>query len=208
VILGMTDRAPDRRPSPEEVATALQDFVVDEIVRRRGVDPALLAKDEAERAAVVRRYNVLDTPTEDAFDRVTRLTSRLLSAPVALVSVIDVDRVWHKAMLGTDIKEVDREVSFCATTDPGSGAPWSVPDATLDPRTRDNPIVTSGPQVRAYAAAPLTTHDGHTLGTVCVYDFAPRRFTDSELADLEDLAGIVMRELELRLATRRAVLDR
>jgi GAF domain-containing protein len=83
-----------------------------------------------------------------------------------------------------------------------------VPDATADPRTRDNPIVTSGPQVRAYAAAPLTTHDGHTLGTVCVYDYTPREFSPSQLADLGDLAGIVMRELELRLASRRAVFDR
>jgi eukaryotic-like serine/threonine-protein kinase len=208
MIRDMTDRDPARRPNPRSVADRFQDVLVDEIVRRRGVDPALLMADEAERAAAVRRYNILDTPAEDAFDKVTRITSRLLDAPVALVSVIDVDRVWHKSMVGTDIQEVDRGVSFCATTNPGTGSPWSVPDAIADPRTRNNPIVTDGPEVRAYAAAPLTTHDGHNLGTLCVYDFAPRRFTAAELADLEDLASIVMRELELRLASRRAVFNR
>jgi eukaryotic-like serine/threonine-protein kinase len=208
LIRDMTDRDPARRPNPRSVADRFQDVLVDEIVRRRGVDPALLMADEAERAAAVRRYNILDTPAEDAFDKVTRITSRLLDAPVALVSVIDVDRVWHKSMVGTDIQEVDRGVSFCATTNPGTGSPWSVPDAIADPRTRNNPIVTDGPEVRAYAAAPLTTHDGHNLGTLCVYDFAPRRFTAAELADLEDLASIVMRELELRLASRRAVFNR
>jgi serine/threonine protein kinase len=208
ILHEMTDRDPARRPKPREVADRFQDVVVDEIVRRRDVDPALLPSDEAERAAAVRRYNILDTPPEDAFDKVTRITSRLLDAPVALVSVIDVDRVWHKSMVGTDIKEVDRGVSFCATTNPGTGEPWTVPDAVADPRTRDNPIVTGGPEVRAYAAAPLVTHDGHHLGSLCVYDFAPRSFSDMQLADLEDLAGIVMRELELRLASRRAVFDR
>jgi tRNA A-37 threonylcarbamoyl transferase component Bud32 len=208
ILRDMTDRDPARRPTPRAVADRFQDVVVDELVRRRGVDPALLPPDEAERAAAVRRYNILDTPAEDAFDRVTRITSRLLGAPVALVSVIDVDRVWHKSMVGTDIKQVDRGVSFCATTNPGTGAPWTVPDAVADPRTRNSPIVTGGPEVRAYAAAPLVTHDGHHLGSLCVYDFAPRWVTDAQLADLEDLAGIVMRELELRLASRRAVFDR
>jgi GAF domain-containing protein len=208
LIRAMTDRDPPRRPTPRAVADRFQDVLVDEIVRRRGVDRALLEANEAQRAAAVRRYNILDTPPEDAFDRVTRITSRLLGTPVALVSVIDVDRVWHKSTVGTDMKEVDRGVSFCSTTNPGTGASWTVPDAIADPRTRDNPIVTDGPEVRAYAAAPLVTHDGHTLGTLCVYDFAPRQFNAADLADLEDLAGIVMRELELRLASRRAVFDR
>jgi serine/threonine protein kinase len=208
LIREMTDRDAARRPTPRAVADRFQDVVVDEIVRRRNVDRTLLASDEAERIAAVRRYNILDTPSEDAFDKVTRITSRLLAAPVALVSVIDVDRVWHKSMVGTDIQEVDRGVSFCATTNPGTGTPWTIPDAVADPRTRDNPIVTGGPEVRAYAAAPLVTHDGHNLGALCVYDFAPRRFSETELTDLEDLAGIVMRELELRLASRRAVFER
>ena len=208
LIRDMTDRDPVRRPDPRTVTDRFQDVLVDEIVRRRGVDPTLLEPDEAERVAAVRRYNILDTPAEDAFDKITRITGRLLDAPVALVSVIDVDRVWHKSMVGTDIKEVDRGVSFCATTNPGTGTAWTVPDAEADPRTRENPIVTGGPEVRAYAAAPLVTHDGHNLGTLCVYDFAPRGFSATQLADLEDLAGIVMRELELRLASRRAVFDR
>ena len=208
LIREMTDRDPARRPTPRSVADRFQDVVVDEIVRRRGVDPTLLEADEAARVAAVRRYNILDTPAEDAFDKVTRITGRLLAAPVALVSVIDVDRVWHKSRVGTELQEVDRGVAFCATTNPGSGGAWAVADAAADPRTRNNPIVTGGPVVRAYAAAPLITHDGHTLGTLCVYDYSPRDFSPVQLTDLEDLAGIVMRELELRLASRRAVFDR
>jgi len=204
----MTDREPERRPTPRVVADRFQDVVVDEIVRRRVVDPALLEADEAARIAAVRRYNILDTPAEDAFDKVTRITGRLLAAPVALVSVIDVDRVWHKSRVGTELEEVDRGIAFCATTNPGSGGAWTVADATADPRTADNPIVRGGPVVRSYAAAPLITHDGHTLGTLCVYDYAPRDFSSVQLTDLEDLASIVMRELELRLASRRAVFDR
>jgi GAF domain-containing protein len=143
----------------------------------------------------VRRTGLLDTPPEEAFDRVTRLTSRLLRAPIALVTLIDVDRVWAKSRPGVSFAEVDRGVSFCSTTNPGTGTAWSVPDATLDPRTRANPMVTGAPRVRAYAAAPLVTADGLTVGTLCVYDFRPRRFSQRNLADLSDLAGIVMREL-------------
>jgi serine/threonine protein kinase len=207
LLRSMTAREPAERPSTKEIIAAFQDLLVDELVRRRGLDPALLQVDEGARIAAVRRYNILDTPPEDAFDQVTRITSRLLNAPVALVSVIDADRVWHKSKVGTDIDEVERNVSFCATTNPGTG-PWAIPDATVDPRTKDNPIVTGELAVRSYAAAPLVTSDGHDFGSLCVYDFTPREFTAQQLGDLGDLAGIVMRELELRLASRRAVFDR
>jgi GAF domain-containing protein len=135
-----------------------------------------------------------------AIDRVTRITSRLLRAPIALVTLIDVDRVWAKSRPGVSFAEVDRDVAFCSTTNPGTGTAWSVDDAATDPRTRLNPLVTGPPSVRAYAAAPLVTTDGHTIGTLCVYDFKPRRFSPRNLADLSDLAGIVMREVDRRRA--------
>lgn len=203
----MTARRPADRPSAREVELGMQDVVVDDLVSRRRVDPRLFGDGEVERLAALRRYDILDTPADDAFDQITRIAARLLDVPIALVSIIDADRVWHKSRRGTDMEEVDRDVSFCATTNPGTGA-WSIPDATLDPRTRNNPVVTDGPRVRAYAAAPLRSHDGHDLGALCVYDTSPRDFDQAALDDLTDLAGIIMRELELRLSSRRAVFNR
>jgi serine/threonine protein kinase len=208
VLRGMTARRPEDRLSLHDAASGLQSYIVDEIVRTRAVDPALLAPDETQRVAALRRYNVLDSPPDETYDAITRLASRILQVPIALITLIDIDRVWFKSRQGWDDEDGDRNVSFCATTDPGTGDPWSITDATRDPRTRDNPLVTEGPQVRAYAAAPLTTHDGHNLGALCVFDKRPRPFTDIELENLKDLASLVMHELELRLATRRAVLER
>jgi serine/threonine protein kinase len=208
VVRGMTARRPEDRLSLHDAASGLQSYIVDEIVRTRAVDPTLLAPDEASRVAALRRYNVLDSPPDETYDAITRLAARVLQVPIALVTLIDLDRVWFKSRQGWDDEEADREVSFCATTNPGTGQPWSIPDATIDPRTRDNPFVTAGPQLRAYAAAPLTTHDGHNLGALCVFDKQPRPFTATELENLRDLASLVMHELELRVATRRAVLER
>jgi eukaryotic-like serine/threonine-protein kinase len=203
LLRSMTARDPARRPGPGEVAVRLQEELVDDLVRRRGPEVRPQAEAEAVRLAALRRYDVLDTPPEAAFDEVTRLASRLLGAPIALISIVDTDRVWLKSRRGYDAEAVDRNTSFCVVTDPGSG-PWTIPDARADPRTADNPVVLGDPKVRSYAAAPLTTHDGHHLGSLCVYDLEPREFDGEALRTLEDLAEIVMDELELRLASRRA----
>ena len=208
VIRGMTARRPEDRISLHAAASAMQSFLVDELVRVRALDPTLLAPDESLRVAALRRYDVLDTPPDATFDAITRLASRMLQVPIALITLIDVDRVWFKSRQGWEDEEGGRDVSFCATTNPGTGNPWSIPDARVDPRTSANPLVVEGPMVQAYAGAPLITHDGHTLGALCVFDRQPRAFTDTELENMRDLASLVMHELELRQATRRAVLDR
>ena len=204
----MTARDPSRRPSAGGVATAFQTLLVENLLAARTTEPLPVDPGaEAARLAAVRRYNILDTPPEDAFDDITRIATRMLHAPVALVSIIDADRVWHKSRQGTGVEEVDRNTSFCSTTIPDHDGPWSIPDALEDDRTRANSLVTDDPNVRAYAAAPLITHDGHRLGSLCVFDFEPRDFSGDDLADLTSLAAIVMRELELRLASRRALFD-
>jgi serine/threonine protein kinase len=208
LLRAMTTRRAGDRPAAAEAAGRFHDLVIDELVERRWPGSPVSRDAEAERLAALRRYDILDTPPEPAFDQVTRLASRLLKAPIALVTIIDTDRVWFKSRRGWDEEEVGRSTAFCSTTNPGGNGPWSVPDATADPRTRENPLVLDGPRVRSYAAAPLVTWDGHHLGALCVFDRQPRDFDDEELGDLEDLAGIVMRELELRLASRRAVFDR
>ena len=208
VLRAMTARRPADRPAPKEVAARLQAFLVDQAVAERVVDPGALATNEAERIAALRRYNILDTPADDAFDTVTRLAARLLRVPIALVTIVDIDRVWFKSRQGLELEQVDRNVAFCSTTNPEGDGPWSIPDALEDPRTRENPLVVQDPHVRSYAAAPLITRDGHHLGALCVFDVVARRFTADELRDLTDLASVVQRELELRLASRRAVFER
>jgi tRNA A-37 threonylcarbamoyl transferase component Bud32 len=207
LLRAMTARDATERPAPAEIAARLQEVLIDDVVRLRGAEARAPLEAEASRLAALRRYDVLDTPPEAAFDEVTRLASRLLAAPIALISIIDTDRVWLKSRLGYEADVVDRNTSFCVVTDTGDG-PWTIPDARLDSRTASNPVVVGDPRVRSYAAAPLTTRDGYHLGSLCVYDLEPRRFDENALRTLSDLAEIVMDELELRLASRRAATQR
>jgi sigma-B regulation protein RsbU (phosphoserine phosphatase) len=167
-------------------------------------DERLLPLDEAKRMAAVVRYDVLDTPPDGAFDRITALASRLLRVPISIVSIVDTDRIWFKSRHGIDVEQIDRDPGLCASAILQEG-PWLVNDAAADPRTLANPLVSGDLGLRFYAGVPLTTQDGDRLGTLCVIDQRPRELTDDETATLEDLAALVMHELELRLAARTAV---
>ena len=164
-----------------------------------------------DRLAALRRYDVLDTPPEAAFDRVADVAAHVFDAPTALVTLIDADRQWFKACRGTSADAVggeDREtgldVSFCVHA-VQAASPLVVEDATDDPRFADNPLVTGPPHIRFYAGAPLITPDGHALGTLCVLDVEPRTGddapSDAQMEQLEHLAAMVVDELELRRET-------
>ena len=158
--------------------------------------------DEAKRLEVLRRYGILDTAPELAFDRLSRLGARVFQAPIVLVSLIDQTRQWYKSCYGIDVKETGRDVSFCAhailTDDP-----LIILDASADPRFHDNPLVTGEPHVRFYAGAPLIAPDGSRIGAFCAVDRSPRRkFTRDQVEMLRDFAAIVMEELELRRTAR------
>ncbi|MEV8246148.1 MULTISPECIES: PP2C family protein-serine/threonine phosphatase [Streptomyces] len=160
---------------------------------------------EEARLAAVRRYHILDTPPDGAFDRIASLAARLFDAPMATVAIVDTDRVWFKAAHGLDgISETDREPGLCASAIL-HGEPYVVTDADSDARAFANPLVRSDLGVRFYAAAPITTADGQRLGTVNVLDTRPRQPTDDQLEALKDLAALVMDELELRLSAIRTV---
>ncbi|MDO9502984.1 PAS domain S-box protein [Falsiroseomonas sp.] len=157
---------------------------------------------EAERLAALQRYDVLDTMPEAAFDRIVRLAAQLLGMPIALVSFIDADRQWFKAKIGLAVDETPRAIAFCNTAIEGS-AVYQVPNAVLDPRHADNPLVVSEPGVRFYAGAPLLTPEGQALGTLCVIDTVPRPKLDPLQAQaLTDLAAAVMAQMELRRELR------
>jgi GAF domain-containing protein len=156
------------------------------------------AQDE-KRLEVLRGYHVLDTPPEEAFDRITSLAARLFNAPIVLVNLVDETRQWFKSCYGTDIRETDLSVSFCMHAIEQDEV-LVVPDATRDSRFCSMRTVTGEPFVRFYAGAPLRTRDGCRLGTLCLIDTEPRPiFSTEEQATLQDLAQMVMRELEARL---------
>ena len=164
----------------------------------------LIPPDEVERLAAVRRYDVLDTPPDGAFDRITSLAARLFGVPIAIVSIVDSDRIWFKSHHGLDVEQIDRDAGLCASAILHD-EPWLVTDAAVDPRTLANPLVAGDMGMRFYAGVPLTTKDGHNLGTLCVLDQQPREVTEDEVATLSDLASLVMDELELRLSARTTV---
>ncbi len=165
---------------------------------------SILPENEQERLAAVRRYDVLDTPPDGAFDRVTRLASTLLDMPIAIVSIVDTDRIWFKSAHGLDgVDEIGRDPGLCASAILHDG-PWVVDDAIVDARTLANPLVAGDFGLRFYAGVPLTTQDGYNLGTLCVIDKVARELSDDSAQLLADLAAIVVDELELRLAARTA----
>ena len=168
------------------------------------VDPALIPENEEARLEAVRRYDILDTPPDGAFDRVTALAARHFGVPIAIVSVVDSERIWFKSHHGVEVEQIDRDPGLCASAIL-QDRPWVVEDAAVDPRTLANPLVAGDFGLRFYAGVPLQTTDGHNLGTLCLLDRAPRTLTDEETATLVDMAAIVMDELELRLRARDTV---
>jgi diguanylate cyclase (GGDEF)-like protein len=155
-------------------------------------------KHEHARLAALQRYDVLDTPPEEAFDRITRLTKTVLRMPIVTVTFIDAQRQWFKSRQGMKDSETPREIAFCNEAIKQEG-PFIVPDALRDPRFADNPSVTGEPHIRFYGAVPLRTRDGYTIGTLCSIDRVPRELSSEEVGLLTDLAHMVMDELELRV---------
>jgi len=163
----------------------------------------LIPANESERLEALRRFDVLDTPRDGAFDRITRLASEMLEMPISIVSLIDYDRIWFKSTHGLEgVNEIDRAPGLCASAILGEEI-WVVKDAKVDPRTLANPLVAGEFGLRFYAGSPLRTQDGYNLGTLCVIDKRPRELTDLQARVLDDLAALVVDELELRLAARR-----
>lgn len=200
LLTAMTAQTAGQRPSAREAATILRDILLPAAAAESG--PSLIPDNEEQRMLAVRRYDLLDTPPNGAFDRITGMAARLFDVPVAIVSVVDRDRIWFKSHHGTDVTEIGRDPGLCASAILQDG-PWVVNDARTDPRTLANPLVAGEFGLQFYAGVPLHTRDGYNLGTLCVLDTEPREMTPAQTRTLEDLAGIVMDELELRLESRR-----
>jgi two-component sensor histidine kinase len=167
-------------------------------------DASIIPASERQRLAAVRRYDILDTPPDGAFDRITALAARRFGVPIAIISIVDVDRIWFKSHHGVPASEIGRDPGLCASAIL-SDDPHVLTDASVDPRSLANPLVAGEFGLRFYAGVPLTTSDGHNLGTLCIIDKQARPIDAQQIEDLRDLAAIVMDQMEMRLSARHAV---
>ena len=171
--------------------------------------------DEPGRIAALRRYEVLDTPREAPFERITNLVRAVLNIPISTISLIDTDRQWFKSCVGMTGDQTSREASICTHTI-RSGEPLIVRDTLLDDRFASLPCVIGEPYLRSYVGIPLCSPDGYNLGSLCAIDTKLREFEPAQIEVLKNFAALVVEEMELRriaqvdsltdAATRRSLL--
>lgn len=162
---------------------------------------------EEARLKALKRYDILDTDPEQMFDDITRFAAERFDADIALISLVDEGRQWFKSAVGLGAKETPRDAAFCAHTVLHRKLNY-VPDARLDPRFIENPLVTGAPFIRFYCGAPLITPDGYVLGSLCVIDSRPRaEFSETDRAQLQVLANMIIDRLEVRRASLEAAAE-
>jgi signal transduction histidine kinase/FixJ family two-component response regulator len=158
----------------------------------------LETKNEKQRLNALLSYQVLDTPADPEFDKITKLASYICNTPISLISLVDDKRQWFKANIGLKAKETTKDISFCQHTIMTDEI-FQVKDTTVDPLFKDNPLVTGYPQIRFYAGVPLKTPSGYNIGTLCVIDTIPRELTEDQKAALSTLAKQVINNFELKM---------
>ncbi|MEO1830562.1 MAG: ATP-binding protein [Pseudomonas sp.] len=154
---------------------------------------------EARRLEALARLQILDTPSEQAFDDLTELAARWLDTPIALVSLVDDQRQWFKSRVGLAAEQTPRELAFCAHAIQAHEL-FEVPDAARDERFCDNPLVTGEPNIRFYAGMPIASPDGELVGTLCVIDRVPRELSEVQQDTLRRLARTAEFQLQLRIS--------
>lgn len=155
---------------------------------------APLPDNEPARLAALYELLILDTPPEERFDKIVRFAAGEFDMPIVLVTLVDLDRQWFKARVGTQVCETGRDVSFCAHAILHDEI-MVVEDALQDPRFADNPLVTGAPHIRFYAGAPLALPSGLRLGTLCLIDRRPRTLDALDLGILGTLRDLAVMEL-------------
>lgn len=163
------------------------------------------AAEEERRLAALRKYELLDTPADGSFDDLTALAAKVFNVPIAIISLVDEDRIWFKSHHGLEIAQIDRHPGLCASAILSDDI-YLVEDAKNDPRCLANPLVAGEFGLQFYAAAPLQAADGN-IGTFCILDKRQRYINSDQQAMLKQMARIVMKEIDLRLQSRTLVRD-
>jgi diguanylate cyclase (GGDEF)-like protein len=161
-----------------------------------------LPDNESSRIRALRSFEILDTDPELEFDALTRVAAHAFNTPVAVVAMLDSDRLWFKSKLALQVPQLDRKIAFCAHTVMRFSEVLVVDDLLADVRFAGNPLVANAPHFRFYAGAAILDSDHHALGTIAVIDTKPRRFSDSQRHTLADLSTLAMTALQSR---RRAI---
>ncbi|CAM3523275.1 sensor histidine kinase [Aequorivita lipolytica] len=154
-------------------------------------------KNEEERLAELKKYNLLDTLSENDFDNITKLIAAICELPISLITLLDAERNFFKSHIGINFNQSPRSVSFCAHAILQDDEIFIIEDATKDERFKDNPLVTENKAV-FYAGVPLINPNGFKLGTLCVFDYKPRKLSDVQIISLKSLAKQVVNLFELR----------
>jgi len=158
---------------------------------------AAIPANESTRLAALYQLLILDTLPEERFDKIAAFAAQEFEVPIAVITLVDAERQWFKAKVGTEVCETGRDVSFCAHAILHDDI-MVVPDAAADARFVDNPLVTGEPHIRFYAGAPLTLASGLRLGTLCLIDRAPRTLDALDLGILGTLRDLAVMELARR----------
>jgi GAF domain-containing protein len=174
-----------------------------ELIRKKKEKSEPTKHGEKGRLKALYRYKILDTPPDGAFDHVVSIAARVFNMPIALVTLVDKDRIWFKAKHGLDgVDQIPREPGLCASAIL-SDEVYLVENAIEDPRTLANPLVCGSFGLQFYAAKPLRTRDGYNIGNLCLIDKKPRYLSSEQMSLLEDFGRIVVDEMELRLQALR-----
>ena len=161
---------------------------------------------ENDRIANLVKYEILNTPPDGYYDELTSLATKIFEVPIAIVSLVDTDRIWFKSSFGLDVEEIPRSPGLCSSAIMADDV-YIVEDARTDPRTMTNSLVAGAMGLQFYAASPLRSKEGFNLGTFCIIDKFPRTLTARESSMLMQLSRIVMDHFELKLQSRTLVKD-
>jgi hypothetical protein len=206
LLSAMTARDPRERPLSNELVLALRDLVMLETGRHRVAESEALMTSPPRPADGARRFAQPGAPSDGAFDRIATLAARVLGTPIALVNIADSHGVWFSSHYGMELDEIERELGPLASA-VYNGKPWTPADPRVNPRALTNSAVAREFGLQFYAGVPLTSHDGYTVGSLCVLDFEPRTITEDEVMTLIDLGAMVMSELELRVSNLKATVS-
>ena len=154
----------------------------------------MLLDHERSRLAALRRYDLLDTPPEENFDRITAMTARLFDVDMTCITLVDKERFYFKSTFGADVTGVEHQPGFCDTTIQSEGV-HCIEDTTMEPSVQNHPMVRNPPHVKFYAGFPLKTSDGFAIGTLCLLHPTTRAFSATDRALLREMSEFVMFQL-------------